>query len=310
MVDTGVFEMADQGIDLLDVVSDLPEFDDTLDEDADSQQASLSASFINVFGSCDPFNLNDSGAFSVCTDTEAETDDEQPMFDVEKLRVAPPPANAVSTGVKRSAASVMDAAMDQLFFEASANLRHHSPRKSIISIEHTFTTHGLAYPAAPDNHDDMPTRSLVVPRWGDRRESGASTISCSSVSMVSPFSPESDATSVSPPETPTYTPSDEERRYKAGPTAAAIPANPKHLPGRNHVCAQCDSRFLCKSKLDRHMLTHTGIKPFPCFCGKRFNQKSALKNHTRRHLKKKNTPKDINVEMHGINGFSFQALVN
>jgi hypothetical protein len=77
---------------------------------------------------------------------------------------------------------------------------------------------------------------------------------------------------------------------------------------RNHVCQLCDSRFLCRSKLDRHMLTHTGAKPFACYCGKSFNQKSALKNHTRRHVKKGNVPVGVDTSR-GLNGFSMHALV-
>lgn len=84
--------------------------------------------------------------------------------------------------------------------------------------------------------------------------------------------------------------------------------NPRHAAGRNHVCQQCSSRFLCKSKLDRHMLTHTGAKPFGCFCGKRFNQKSALKNHTRRHLRKQDIPHTQTMERQGLNGFSLREL--
>eukprot|EP00035_Acanthoeca_spectabilis_P025287 m.457710 g.457710 ORF g.457710 m.457710 type:complete len:321 (+) comp21332_c0_seq1:214-1176(+) len=85
--------------------------------------------------------------------------------------------------------------------------------------------------------------------------------------------------------------------------------NPKHAAGRNHICPHCSSRFLCKSKLDRHMLTHTGVKPFGCYCGKRFNQKSALKNHTRRHLKKREVPNFEQVEQYGLNGFSLDELM-
>lgn len=84
--------------------------------------------------------------------------------------------------------------------------------------------------------------------------------------------------------------------------------NPKYAQGRNHVCSECSARFLCKSKLNRHMLTHTGVKPFGCFCGKSFNQKSSLKNHTRRHIKKKTLPENVNIALEGINGFSLQAL--
>lgn len=50
----------------------------------------------------------------------------------------------------------------------------------------------------------------------------------------------------------------------------------------------CGERFLCQSKLKRHLLGHTKERPFACgHCGKRFNQKSsALKSHLERHMKK------------------------
>mmetsp|Transcript_26098 Transcript_26098/g.78417 ORF Transcript_26098/g.78417 Transcript_26098/m.78417 type:complete len:388 (-) Transcript_26098:152-1315(-) len=103
---------------------------------------------------------------------------------------------------------------------------------------------------------------------------------------------------------PTLSPESSARRRLKGAST-----NPKHAAGRKHVCNICSSRFLCKSKLDRHMLTHTGAKPFGCFCGKRFNQKSALKNHTRRHLKKGDAPVD-NVMVSGLNGFSYESLLD
>lgn len=83
--------------------------------------------------------------------------------------------------------------------------------------------------------------------------------------------------------------------------------NPALAADRKHVCTLCDARFLCKSKLDRHMLTHTGAKPFSCFCGKSFNQKSALKNHSRRHIRKGEIPEDVLIR-EGLNGFTYAAL--
>eukprot|EP00037_Helgoeca_nana_P001644 m.28330 g.28330 ORF g.28330 m.28330 type:complete len:363 (-) comp12008_c0_seq1:139-1227(-) len=85
--------------------------------------------------------------------------------------------------------------------------------------------------------------------------------------------------------------------------------NPQLAATRNHVCELCQSRFLCKSKLDRHMRTHTGAKPFACYCGKQFNQKSALKNHSRRHMKKGDVPDAMTAMGHGINGFSYASLI-
>jgi hypothetical protein len=82
--------------------------------------------------------------------------------------------------------------------------------------------------------------------------------------------------------------------------------------GRKFVCRwpQCGSLWQCKSKLARHMLTHTGLRPFACFCGSTFNQKPALKNHTiGQHVEKGNLPHWCDVVRDGLNGFTYQALI-
>jgi hypothetical protein len=101
---------------------------------------------------------------------------------------------------------------------------------------------------------------------------------------------------------------EKEKRDKRRNCGAAT--NPELAVTRQHVCALCQSRFLCKSKLDRHMLTHTGAKPFACYCGKSFNQKSALKNHSRRHIKKRDLPLGCDVVRDGLNGFTYQGLMD
>ncbi|XP_075964406.1 uncharacterized protein LOC142968435 isoform X2 [Anarhichas minor] len=52
-----------------------------------------------------------------------------------------------------------------------------------------------------------------------------------------------------------------------------------------HRCHTCSKCFPSVSKLQRHMMTHTGQRPFGCeMCGKRFRQKTHLRVHCRTHL--------------------------
>ncbi|XP_070776823.1 zinc finger protein 572 [Enoplosus armatus] len=52
-----------------------------------------------------------------------------------------------------------------------------------------------------------------------------------------------------------------------------------------HQCHTCLKCFPSVSKLQRHMMTHTGQRPFGCeMCGKRFRQKTHLRVHCRTHL--------------------------
>ena len=131
--------------------------------------------------------------------------------------------------------------------------------------------------------------------------------------LLSARSPSSYSSSMSSPasrgsmspsdESPSTSPSNKRRNNGAS-------TNPELAAQRNHVCQLCDSRFLCKSKLERHMRTHTGAKPFGCYCGKAFNQKSALKNHSRRHIKRRDVPASMDHVNRGLNGFSYTALMN
>jgi len=61
----------------------------------------------------------------------------------------------------------------------------------------------------------------------------------------------------------------------------------KHLQihgPRQHVCQQCHRSFIERSKLKRHLLVHSGEKPFVCNfegCTKRFSLDFNLRTHIR-----------------------------
>ncbi|XP_042356816.1 zinc finger protein Xfin-like [Plectropomus leopardus] len=66
-------------------------------------------------------------------------------------------------------------------------------------------------------------------------------------------------------------------------------AKAKQNPGNaQHKCFQCLKCFPSASKLQRHEMVHTGLKPFQCvLCGKAFRQAPHLKTHERTHCERK-----------------------
>jgi len=52
-----------------------------------------------------------------------------------------------------------------------------------------------------------------------------------------------------------------------------------------HECVECGVRFLTSYKLRRHLLVHSGEKPFACgSCARRFSRQDAMQRHMLTHI--------------------------
>ncbi|KAM3848733.1 uncharacterized protein M6D78_005284 [Vipera latastei] len=62
----------------------------------------------------------------------------------------------------------------------------------------------------------------------------------------------------------------------------------QHKDGPRHSCPLCGRAFTRKSSLNRHLIIHTGEKPYKCsHCGKSFNRKTNLLSHEMVHARDK-----------------------
>lgn len=78
-----------------------------------------------------------------------------------------------------------------------------------------------------------------------------------------------------------------------------------------HVCTLCGKVFSCASKLTRHNLVHSGVKPYECFtCGARFGQIYSLRNHCQKKKHSMDQEPDFDLDEFelAVAGLEAQAL--
>ena len=92
-----------------------------------------------------------------------------------------------------------------------------------------------------------------------------------------------------------------DEKFKNPDTRARHERTHPEWDGKRFVCEVCGKDLITKHKLQRHMMIHTGEKPFACtHCSFRCNRADSLKIHQKQHLKEEsNRTKHLREELLG-----------